>query len=109
TIDVPNYLSAFLSSVQRWLEKASSGPLTKGNLPPFTLTGDFNDAVFQMPSTNKDPWWAANANLDDFDHSPLEHHSESTIGPCCNYDDAHHHYQKIINKDLQFQEYKQEH
>ncbi|CAF3317672.1 unnamed protein product [Rotaria sp. Silwood2] len=108
-IDVPNYLSAFLSSIQRWLEKASNGPVIKSNLPPFTLTGDFNDAIFQMPSTNKVPWWVANANLDDFDHSPLEHHSESAIGPCISYDDAHHHYQKIINKDFQFQEYKQEH
>ncbi|CAF3707374.1 unnamed protein product [Rotaria sp. Silwood1] len=106
---MPNHLKAFLSSVQRWLEKASNGPIIKGNLPPFTLTGDFNDAIFRMPLTNKVPWWKENMNLKDLDYSLTELHSQSTMGSWCNYDDAHNYYKNVINKDLQFQEYKQVH
>jgi len=104
------YLNDFLSIVRRWLEKATNGPVIKGNLPPFTLTGDYNDAVFPMPLINKVPWWVENTNLDDFDHSTPELHlryPRLTIGSWCNSDEAHHYFQKFIDKDIQFREYKQ--
>jgi len=105
-----DYLRDFLSSVQRWLEKATNGPVIKGNLPPFTLTGDYNDAVFPMPLTSKVPWWVATKNLNDFDHSTPEMHLRYpllTIGSWCNYDEAHRYFQKFIDKDILFREYKQ--
>jgi hypothetical protein len=103
-------LRDFLSSVQRWLEKATNRPVIKGNLPPFTLTGDYNDAVFPMPLTSKVPWWVATKNLNDFDHSTPEMHLRYpllTIGSWCNYDEAHRYFQKFIDKDILFRQYKQ--
>jgi hypothetical protein len=105
-----DYLRDFLSSVQRWLEKATNRPVIKGNLPPFTLTGDYNDAVFPMPLTSKVPWWVATKNLNDFDHSTPEMHLRYpllTIGSWCNYDEAHRYFQKFIDKDILFRQYKQ--
>lgn len=102
-------MNDFLSSVQRWLEKAANGPVIKGNLPPFTLTGDYNDAVFPMPENDKVPWWVANENLDDIDHSSPEmylRYPRLTIGSWCNSDETHHYFAKFIDKDIHFREFK---
>jgi hypothetical protein len=103
-------LDDFLSSARRWLEKATNGSVIKGNLPPFTLTGDYNDAVFPMVLINKAPWWIPSVNLDDFNHSTPElylQYPRLMIGSWCNYEEAHHYYQKLIDKDIQFREDKQ--
>jgi hypothetical protein len=105
-----HYFIEFLFTIQRWLEKATKGPIIKGNFPPFTLTGDYNDAVFPMPLTDKAPWWMATANLDDFDHSTPElylTYPRLTIGSWCNYDDTHRYYQQLIDREIQFRELKQ--
>ncbi|CAF1114353.1 unnamed protein product [Adineta steineri] len=101
------YLRAFLSSLQCWMDKALNGPVIKGNLPPFTVTGDFNDAIFPTSITNKAPWWEATANLYKFDHSssPFDVISpDLIIGSWCNYDEAHHFFQKFIDKDIKFRD-----
>ena len=108
-IDILNYLDPFLSSIERWLEKASNHPIIKGNLPPFTLTGDFNDAVFPMSLTNKLPWWILSTNRTNLTHSLSElylHDSQLSIGSWCNYDDAHDFYQKLVDRDIQFRDRK---
>jgi len=110
-------MSACESTLERWLKKALNGPVIKGNLPPFTLTGDFNDAVFPINWTNKIPWWTARTNLYYFDYSPPEFNysppkfdlisPKLTIGSWCNYDEAHHYYQKFIDRDMHFREERQ--
>jgi hypothetical protein len=108
--DVPNYMNAFLSSLQRWIEKASNGSVIKGNLPPFTLTGYFDDAQFPIPLINKNPWWEGSANLYGFDEWSLDVYLDDpsfTIGSWCSYDEAHQYFQKFIDKDVQFREERQ--
>lgn len=39
--------SIFVLSYRRWLKKVSN--ISKQNLPPFTLTGAINDAIFLLP------------------------------------------------------------
>ncbi|CAF0983783.1 unnamed protein product [Rotaria sordida] len=111
-----DYLSAVVSSAQRWLEKASNGPVIKGNLPPFTLTGDFNDAIFRMPLENKASWWVANASQNDSDHSSSDLYSNDSdhssydlysndsdliVGPWFNNDEAHNYFQRLVSKGFQ--------
>ncbi|CAM4863546.1 unnamed protein product [Rotaria socialis] len=109
TKNVSTYFSAFLSIVQHWLEKASNGSVTKGNLPPFSLTGDFNDAIFRTSSKDKTPWWVTSASQYDFNCSSLEFPLVSRLmtSSFCDGDEAHSYFRNLINRDIQFLEYKE--
>ena len=97
------YMDAFDSVIQRWIERASQEPMTmtKDNLPPFTMTGDYNDAAFPMRNSNKEPWWIGIAG---FDHSsPTSDAPDDIIGSWFNYDEAHLYFEKLIDPDIHFQ------
>ena len=102
----------FLSAIQRWLEKANTGPMTKGNLPPFTPTGDYNDAIFPTTWTDKEAWWMIhNERLEDFDHSSSELFAiwkNQEMGSWSNYDDTHRFFQNYVDREIQFRQLKQE-
>ena len=88
------------------MEKATHGPVIKGNLPPFTLTGDYNDAVFPLTLTDKPPWWTSSADLHGFEHSTSDFSTQLSAGPWCNYHDIHRYYQQLIDRETQFRKYK---
>ncbi|CAF3762173.1 unnamed protein product [Rotaria sordida] len=54
------------------MRKSSSGTTIRGNIPPFTLTGDFNNAPYPILLLNKNPWWTTSTIYSDFVHSPPE-------------------------------------
>ncbi|UJR07650.1 hypothetical protein I4U23_011938 [Adineta vaga] len=104
---VQDYLNSFLLRLQRWIEKASNGPVCKGNIPPFTVTGDFNDAIFPISLLDKTPWWETDLDLYDFDHSSTDFDKvspELTIGSWSSYDEAQNYFQKLVNKDARFRD-----
>ncbi|CAF1053866.1 unnamed protein product [Didymodactylos carnosus] len=46
-VEIQYSLDTFLLCYKRWLKKIPN--VTKQNIPPFTLTGDINDAIFPLP------------------------------------------------------------
>ncbi|CAF3081638.1 unnamed protein product, partial [Rotaria sp. Silwood2] len=113
TEETDSHLKYFRLSIERWLEKAQNGNANFGNLPPFTLTGDINDAPFENPYLNENPWWVRNGyiELDEHDEQDNDHFDDSTdyvaasrhvIGSWPTYDEAHGHFQNLINRDALF-------
>ncbi|CAF3767822.1 unnamed protein product [Rotaria sordida] len=106
TYELNDYTIVFLSSIERWIEKASNGSAILGNIPPFTLTGDFNDAIFPVIYKDKEAWWTKNA------YPPLDHiianddsnYLSSIIGSWYNQREASHYFQKLIDRDVQLRE-----
>ena len=95
------------STIQRWLEKAENGLMIKGNFPPLTLTGDYNDAVFPTFWTEKDPWWI---DQKDFDHSFSDLLGEvygERFGSWSNYDDTHRFFQQFLDREIAFRQQKE--
>ncbi|CAF3559307.1 unnamed protein product [Rotaria sp. Silwood1] len=104
-----DYTIALLSSIKRWIEKASNGSVILGNIPPFTLTGDINDAVFPIIYKDKKAWWKIN------EYPPLDHTIEnndwnylsSIVGSWYNQREASYYFQKLIDRDVRLQENRQ--
>lgn len=95
------------STIERWLEKAETGLVIKGNLPPLTFTGDYNDAIFPTFWTAKDPWWIG---WKDFDHSfsgLLEEFDDWRIGSWSNYDDTHRFFHQYLDREIAFRQRKE--
>lgn len=107
TTNTSIYLEDHLFAIQRWIEKAEQNPVIKGNLPPFTLTGDYNDAVFPILSEGKAPWWKATAHLEKFDHSEPKDDSLGILDGWCNYDETEQYFQQSIDREIQFREAKE--
>lgn len=98
------YFQSFLEQLQRWIAQALIKPQIKGNFKPFTVTGDFNDAIFPICSSEKPPWWEREENLDPFDYSMDTIDKTIVVGSWFNSDEAHHYYERLVDKDIQFQE-----
>ncbi|CAF1250141.1 unnamed protein product [Rotaria magnacalcarata] len=103
--------------IKRWMQKASNGVVIKGNMPPFTLTGDFNDAPYPILLLNKPSWWSTSKEYLDFDHSPPNiyfHYPQTFIGSWFSQNEAHDCYQTSIDRDIlvrnerQLQRYRRE-
>ncbi|CAF3581457.1 unnamed protein product [Rotaria sp. Silwood1] len=109
TYEMNDYTIALLSSIKRWIEKASNGSVILGNIPPFTLTGDINDAVFPIIYKDKKAWWKIN------EYPPLDHTIEnndwnylsSIVGSWYNQREASYYFQKLIDRDVRLQENRQ--
>ncbi|CAF4218858.1 unnamed protein product, partial [Rotaria sp. Silwood2] len=109
TYKLNDYTITFLSCIERWIEKASNGSVIISNIPPFTLTGDFNDAIFPMIYKDKEAWWTIN------NYAPLNHTIEddswdylsSIIGSWCTQREASYYLQKLIDRDFQLRESRQ--
>ncbi|CAF1451582.1 unnamed protein product, partial [Rotaria sordida] len=106
------HLKHFRLCIERWLEKAYNGNAIFGNLPPFSLTDDINDAPFETSCQNENPWWIRNEYIkpddderdsDYFDDSP-DYFEDSlrVIGSWPAYDEAHRYFQDGINRDTLF-------
>ncbi len=84
----------FLGCVKRWLEKAPNA--IRGNIAPFTPTGDINDAVFIVPrSVNAKQFERV---YEPFDHSlPGNYFSRAhTSGLYITNEQTHEYYQKLV-------------
>ncbi|CAF1313135.1 unnamed protein product [Rotaria sp. Silwood1] len=100
-----NSMKDFLNCIRRWLNKAPN--VIKGNIKPFTPTGDINDAIFTINKSPNNPTFAENYIA--FDHSPPEKYFSlfsSNPGLCLNNDQTHEYYQMSIysgklTKDLE--------
>ena len=95
------YFQSFLEQLQRWIAQALIKPLIKGNLNPFTSTGDFNDVIFPICSPEKTSWWETEENLDPFDHSIDSTDEVIIIGSWFNTDEAHQYYERLVDRDFQ--------
>ncbi|CAF1189241.1 unnamed protein product [Rotaria sp. Silwood1] len=89
------YIREFLNSVKRWLNKSTNA--IRGNIIPFTPTGDINDAIFviDQPSYSK----LFEKNFLSFDHSPPNQYFspfKSNPGSCFNHEESQDYYQKLI-------------
>lgn len=85
------------------MKKASNETVTKGNLPPFSPTGDFNDAIYPILLLNKAPWWENSKNCPDLDHSPPNiyfNNPPSLIGSWFNRNEALDFSQRLTNRDV---------
>lgn len=73
--DLPEEESAFRSSLERWIDRSTEETMIRGNLQPFTSTGDINDAIFpkMKPELNFDSW----KNETEEDSEPEEEFSSS--------------------------------
>ncbi|UJR07882.1 hypothetical protein I4U23_012164 [Adineta vaga] len=102
------YLHAFFLLIQRWMEEASNKTMIRGNLPPFTLSGDYNDAIFPLPLSNKLPWWDVEDSIQNIYRSKLKElelfPEVKMIGGWFNCDEAHFYFEKLIDPDMQFRE-----
>ncbi|CAF1029199.1 unnamed protein product [Rotaria sordida] len=106
TYELNDYTIVFLSSIERWIEKASNGSAILGNIPPFTLTGDFNDAIFPVIYKDKEAWWTKNEypSLDHIIANDDRNYLSSIIGSWYNQREASHYFQKLIDRDVQLRE-----
>ncbi|CAF1010816.1 unnamed protein product [Rotaria sordida] len=89
------------------MRKSSSGTTIRGNIPPFTLTGDFNNAPYPILLLNKNPWWTTSTIYSDFVHSPPEIYfcyPPSIIGSWFSHNEAYHYFQTLIDRDIVFRE-----
>ncbi|CAM4934412.1 unnamed protein product [Rotaria socialis] len=89
--------------IKRWMQKASNGVVIKGNMPPFTLTGDFNDAPYPILLLNKPSWWSTSKEYLDFDHSSPNiyfHYPQTYIGSWFSQNEAHDYCQTLTNRDI---------
>ncbi|CAF2477111.1 unnamed protein product [Rotaria sp. Silwood2] len=96
--------------IKRWMHKASNGSIIRGNIRPFTVTGDFNDAPYPILLSNKNPWWTASAIYSDFVHSPPEiyfRYPPLIMGSWFSYNEARHYYQTLIDRDIIFRNKRQ--
>ncbi|CAF2898789.1 unnamed protein product [Rotaria sp. Silwood2] len=96
--------------IKRWMHKASNGSIIRGNIRPFTVTGDFNDAPYPILLSNKNPWWTASAIYSDFVHSPPEiyfRYPPLIMGSWLSYNEARHYYQTLIDRDIIFRNKRQ--
>ncbi|CAF1260775.1 unnamed protein product [Adineta ricciae] len=100
------HLQSFLSLIKRWITKASNEPVILGNIPPFTLTGDYNDAEFPIPLRDKRPWWELEDLGKNFPHSrskELKWPPEPIIvGSWFSSDEAHEYFESITDVEIQF-------
>jgi hypothetical protein len=91
------YAKELLHCVKRWLNKAPN--VIKRNIPPFTPTGDINDAIFTIYShLTEFDWWKQ--DYEGFDHSPMTNDYFSTLtsnsDSCWTTEQAHDYYQQLI-------------
>ncbi|CAF3537312.1 unnamed protein product [Rotaria socialis] len=102
--EVDDYLAAFLLCIKGWIDKASNGNPAVCNIPPFTLTGDFNDAIFPVTIPNKKAWWRIN-RLTSFDHTLDTHYFYPVvpiIGSWANQCESLYYLQGCIARDVRF-------
>ncbi|CAF5001213.1 unnamed protein product [Rotaria sp. Silwood1] len=105
-----NNLNNFCLCIQRWMCKASNGTIIRGNIPPFTPTGDFNDAPYPILLLNKNPWWPTSTMYSDFVHSSPEiyfRYPPLIMGSWFSHNEACHYFHNLINKDIVFREERQ--
>ncbi|CAF0947415.1 unnamed protein product [Adineta ricciae] len=104
------HLQSFLSLIKRWITKASNEPVILGNIPPFTLTGDYNDAEFPIPLRDKRPWWELKDLGEHFQHSrpdELKLFSEPIIvGSWFSSDEAHEYFESISGIEIHLRRQK---
>ena len=92
------------------MDKTSNEIIIRGNIPPFTLTGDPNDAPYPMVLLNKNPWWKTSTLYSDFDHSSPKIYfcyPPLIMGSSFSQNEAHYYFQTSIDRDIRFQEERQ--
>jgi len=84
-----------LGCVKRWLKKAPD--VIRGNIAPFTPTGDINDAIFIIPRSTDDKRFER--IYEPFDHSPRDKYFSSfnsDPGSSFTNEQSHDYFQKLI-------------
>ncbi|CAF3924690.1 unnamed protein product [Rotaria magnacalcarata] len=102
--EVNDYLAAFLLCIKGWIDKASNGNPAVCNIPPFTLTGDFNDAIFPVTIQNKKAWWRIN-RIASLNHRLDTHYfypAVPIIGSWANQRESFYYLQECIARDVRF-------
>ncbi|CAF3609150.1 unnamed protein product [Rotaria socialis] len=88
-------MQQFSNSIRRWLNKSPN--VIRGNIKPFTPTGDINDAIFLIHQSPNDPSFAQ--NYVPLDHSPSDKYFSlfnSNPGSCFNSEQSHDYFQKLV-------------
>ncbi|CAF1193584.1 unnamed protein product [Adineta steineri] len=104
-VETQHNLNDFALCARRWIDKASEGIATKGSIPPFSITGDINDALYSIFVADKIPWWTLGPNYPDFDHSPpnIYFHNLPVISDSWfTYQEVDDFFHTLINRDIQF-------
>ena len=106
--ETPTYFEELLFNIRQWIEKAKHTPMIKDHIPPFTLTGNYNDAKFAIVPKEK-TWWEASADADQSDDSKAEDKSleKQILDGWCNYDETEQYFRQLIDREIQFREIKE--